>query len=95
MAGAVITYSILVDVAGSGTAAGLVVADPIPADTTYLPGSMRLINGTTTTVLTDAADGDEGTLSEIPPGSGSYRVAFSLGDLNTTTRTVTFQVTIK
>lgn len=95
VAGATVTYSIVVDAAGSGTATGLVVADPIPVDTTYVPGSLRLINGTTTKVLTDAVDGDEGALLEAPPGSGSYRVAFSLGDLKTTTRTVTFQVTIK
>ena len=94
VAGATITYAILVEVAGAGTAGGLVVADRIPANTSYAPGSMRLLSGGPAKVLTDAADADEGALVENPPGSGSYQVNFSLGNLNATIRTVTFQVTI-
>jgi hypothetical protein len=55
---------------------------------------MRLLSGGPAKVLTDAADADEGALVENPPGSGSYQVNFSLGNLNATIRTVTFQVTI-
>lgn len=93
--GATITYSILVNVTGSQPATGLVVADPIPPDTTYVPGSMRLIDGGTSKMLTDSADGDEGAFGELPVGSGNYQVVFTLGDLTNTTRTLTFQVTIK
>lgn len=93
--GATITYTVLVEVAGEGTALALTVADPIPANTSYIPDSLRLMTGGAIKVLTDAAgDGDEGALLEDPPGSGSYRAEFALGDLANTTRTVTFQVTI-
>jgi uncharacterized repeat protein (TIGR01451 family) len=40
--GAVVTYRITVDVAGSGTAEAVVVSDTIPADMTYVSGSLQL-----------------------------------------------------
>lgn len=40
--GAVVTYRIIVDVAGSGTAEAVVVSDTIPADMTYIAGSLQL-----------------------------------------------------
>ncbi len=54
--GARVTYRIQVDVSGGGTAQALVVSDPIPANMTYVPGSL-LLDGV---ALTDAADGDMG-----------------------------------
>jgi uncharacterized repeat protein (TIGR01451 family) len=40
--GAVVTYRITADVTGSGTAEAVVISDSIPADMTYVSGSMRL-----------------------------------------------------
>ena len=52
-------YCILVINNGSGTATGIAVADPLPASTTFVPGSLR--SGTscagTTTVEDDNASG--------------------------------------
>jgi len=41
--GATITYTIELSVQGAGTAQGVVVTDPFPADTTYVPGSLGVI----------------------------------------------------
>ena len=40
--GATIDYQIVVDVGGSGTAAGVVVNDPIPSELDYVPGSLTV-----------------------------------------------------
>jgi len=40
MPGAVMSYQIAVAVSGSGTATGLVITDPLPAQTTYVAGSI-------------------------------------------------------
>jgi uncharacterized repeat protein (TIGR01451 family) len=40
--GARITYELEVRVTGAGTARGLVVRDPIPTATTFVPGSLQL-----------------------------------------------------
>ena len=94
VSGATLTYSVLVEVGGSGTAASLLVSDQIPTNTTYVPGSMTLFDGTTTKTLTDPVDADEGAFLENPVGSGNFAVTYNLGDLTNTTRTLTFQVTI-
>lgn len=83
MSTATITYSIVVTVSGSGTAPNVIVTDPIPADTSYVAGSLKLDG----TGLTDAADGDAG---EVAGG----KVTVRLGDLESTVKTVTFQVVI-
>lgn len=80
---AVITYSIQVTVAGSGTAANVVVTDSVPNSTTYIDGTLQLDGA----ALTDAADGDAG---EITGGN----IVVRLGDLQDAAGTVTFQVTI-
>lgn len=86
--GARIDYQILVNVSGSGTARAFNIDDAIPANTTYLAGSLRL-NGT---ALTDAADADGG---EFQAGAAP-RVRIALGDLTPAAgaRTVAFTVTI-
>jgi uncharacterized repeat protein (TIGR01451 family) len=71
--GAAIDYVIEVLATGRGGARSALLADPIPANTRYVPGSLRL-NGR---VLTDEDDGDE----------GSYRaavdeIAVALGELD-------------
>jgi uncharacterized repeat protein (TIGR01451 family) len=80
---AVITYSIAITAAGSGTAASVIVTDTLPADTTYVNGSLKL-NGA---ALTDAAGDDAG---EVVGGNLTVR----LGDMQDAAGTVTFQVTI-
>lgn len=54
--GAIVTYSLSATVSGSGSLANLRVSDPIPAGTTYVPGTITLDGG----ALSDAADADAG-----------------------------------
>lgn len=86
--GARITYQVLVNATGSGSAANAVVDDAIPANTTFVPGSLRL----NAAALSDATDADAG---EFIPGAGA-RVRVRLGNLTAAagTQTVIFQVTI-
>jgi uncharacterized repeat protein (TIGR01451 family) len=88
VAGARINYQILVNVSGGGTARAFNIDDAIPANTTYLAGSLRL-NGS---ALTDAADVDGG---EFQAGAVP-RVRVALGDLTQEAgaQTVAFIVTI-
>lgn len=82
--GATITYTLTATISGSGSVSGLTLSDPIPANTTYVPGSITL-GGVT---LTDAADTDAGRFA-----SGAVTVAVGTvagGNV----RTVTFRVTI-
>ena len=85
--GAAIRYSIVVTATGTGTAVGAALTDAVPANTTYVAGSLTL-NGAP---LTDAADADAGTLATAPA-----RVVVSLGDLTAAAgpQTVVFRVTI-
>jgi len=86
--GAVLTYTVSVSVVGTGTAEGLVITDPIPADTTYNAGTLNLNTGS----LTDAADADAGDVGGTTPGV----VTIDLGDLTNAAgiQTITFDVTI-
>ncbi len=77
--GAVITYTIEIAVQGAGTAQGVVVTDPIPADTTYVPGTLRL-NGA-----------PAGTVSGTPPEAV---INVGDLDAAAGTQTITFDVTI-
>jgi uncharacterized repeat protein (TIGR01451 family) len=82
--GAVITYTLTATVSGAGTVNNVAVADPIPAGTTYRPGTLTLEGA----ALTDAADADAGRFT----GSG---IAVALGSVGAgTSRTITFQVEI-
>jgi len=82
--GAIITYTLTATVSGTGTVNNVAVADPIPAGTSYRPGTLTLEGA----ALTDAADADAGRFT----GSG---VAVALGAVGAgTTRTITFQVKI-
>jgi uncharacterized repeat protein (TIGR01451 family) len=86
--GARINYTIVVTATGTGTAATSVFSDNIPANTTYVPGSLQL----NTTTLSDAADADAGDFATTP----AARVRVALGNLNTAagSKTITFAVTI-
>jgi uncharacterized repeat protein (TIGR01451 family) len=86
--GARINYSIAVSATGTGTAAAAVFSDDIPANTTYVPGTLRL-NGAG---LTDGADVDAGDFSATP----TARVRVTLGNLTQASgsQTIEFAVTI-
>jgi len=86
--GAVITYSLVVTVTGSGTAEAVIITDAIPTDTTYNAGTLTLNSAS----LTDALDADAGDVGGTTPGE----VTVQLGDLNAASpvQTITFDVTI-
>jgi uncharacterized repeat protein (TIGR01451 family) len=82
--GAVITYTLVATVAGSGSLANLAAGDPIPASTTYLPASIT----SQAVALTDATDADAGEFA-------GNRITVRFGTVpGGQTRTVTFKVTI-
>jgi uncharacterized repeat protein (TIGR01451 family) len=82
--GATIRYSIVVTVAGTGDAETLSITDPLPADTTYVPGSITL----DAVAKTDVVDADE---ADITAGT----ITLNLGNVTApATRTITFDVTI-
>lgn len=87
--GATIRYSITVTVTGTGTAVGVVITDPIPANTTYTAGTLKL-NGAP---LTDGAGDDAGDYNLTNPG----KVTVSLGNLTSASavQTITFDVKIQ
>jgi uncharacterized repeat protein (TIGR01451 family) len=84
---AVITYSIVVNAVGSGTATTSVFADNIPAGTTYVAGSLTLNGG----ALTDVADGDVGAYEATPVP----RVRVQLGNLTQASGSQTIQFAVR
>jgi uncharacterized repeat protein (TIGR01451 family) len=86
--GAVVTYTITVTATGGGTARDVVVTDPVPVHTVFVPASLTL-NGTP---LTDVADGDAGEFDATNPGTLTVR----LGDITATSprQEIAFQVSI-
>ncbi len=86
--GATITYTVTVEVTDTGTATAVVVNDPIPADTSYVAGTLTLNGGG----LSDATDADAGELDT----TAAPTIAVRLGDLTQGSgiQTVTFSVTI-
>ncbi len=88
--GATITYTLVLTVTGSGSADNTVVTDPIPANTTYVPGSMTR----NAVSLTDASDApvDDADFNLTTPGG----ITVGLGNLPAAgpAETITFRVTI-
>lgn len=86
--GARIRYRIVVSVAGSSTATASLLDDPIPVNTTYVPGTLTLNGG----ALSDAADVDGGSFLAAP----APHVQVQLGDLTQGAgpQTIEFSVTI-
>ena len=84
-----ITYAILVNVTGSGTAEALVVTDVLPDHTTYVPGSLSL-DGTPQTDADDApVDYSDFNVTQ------NNTITVNLGDtVAPATRTITFLATI-
>lgn len=84
MPGAVMTYQIAVVLTGAGTAANLVIADPLPAEITYVPGSIS-VDGA---ARTDAADADSAQFA-------ANTISVSLGNVASPANIViTFRATI-
>lgn len=82
--GATITYTIAATVTGSGSVSGLAINDTIPANTTYVAGSITLGGSG----LTDAADADAG-------GYDGTKITVTLGTVpGGQSRTVTFRARI-
>jgi uncharacterized repeat protein (TIGR01451 family) len=80
--GAIVTYTLVAQLAGTGQLSAARVDDPIPAQTTYVAGTLTL-NGD---AISDAADGDAGE-------ANNTMIALALGTLSApATRTITFQV---
>lgn len=82
--GAVITYTLVATVSGTGSLSNLSLGDAVPPGTTYQPGTITLQGGP----LTDATGDDAGQFA-------SNAVTVQLGTLaGGQTRTVTFKVRI-
>lgn len=82
--GATVTYTLVFATTGTGSLAGSEVDDPVPAGTTYVPGSLTLDGAP----LTDASDTDTGSFT-----GGAIRVI--LGTVVApSTHTITFKVKI-
>lgn len=82
--GATITYTITATVAGTGSVSGLAITDNIPADTSYVTGSITLGGAP----LSDASDADAGDYN-------GTRIRVQLGTVaGGQTRTVTFKTKI-
>lgn len=76
--GATITYTIELSVQGSGTAQSVVVTDPFPANTTYVPGSLGVIPAPVGTAV----------------GTTNVTINFGDLDSTAGTQTINFDVTI-
>lgn len=63
--GAIVRYCILVSNAGSGTATAVIASDPIPADLTFVPGSM--FSGTSCGTAATPEDDDATDTDETDP----------------------------
>jgi len=81
-----ITYSVAVNAVGSGTASSAVFTDEIPANTTYVPGSLTL----NSVAISDTADADAGVYETTP----QPRVRVQLGNLTQASGTQTVQFAV-
>ncbi|MEW5655596.1 hypothetical protein ABGT92_09710 [Streptomyces cinereoruber] len=73
-AGDVVTYRITARNEGGGDAERLVLTDVLPPGTTYVPGSLRIVDGPNAGVKTDRAGDDQATYD-----AGTNTVVFRLG----------------
>ena len=88
IAGAVITYTILVSVTGTGTAQDLYFTDALPANTVYIPESLTL----NSSPLTDGYDADPGDVDESNPDT--ITVALGAMSAGSADQTISCQVRI-
>ncbi|MBB4744208.1 putative repeat protein (TIGR01451 family) [Actinoplanes octamycinicus] len=75
-AGDVLTYTVTTENRGGNPAQLAVLSDPLPPNTTFVPGSIRSVTGASSTTVTDAADGDTG---EYDPATRTVRVRAGTG----------------
>lgn len=78
--GTELTYTVTVTNIGSGLATNVILTDPIPANTTYKPGTLK--SGSTIAALNARTDADDGDGAKFDAGSKSVVVgtaATSLG----------------
>ncbi|RCG28241.1 DUF11 domain-containing protein [Sphaerisporangium album] len=73
--GDVITYRLNVRNEGGGTAENVRLTDAVPAGASYLPGSLRVLDGPNTGIKTDVPGDDQ---AEYDPATG--KVSFALGN---------------
>lgn len=86
MPGAVMTYRIMATLSGLGTATNLMITDPLPVNTTYVPGSIVVNN----IAKTDAADADNSQFI-----TATQTVSVSLGNVAAPANiAITFRATI-
>ena len=76
--GDILAYTIALRNSGNDGAGNLVLTDPIPAGTTYVPGSLRITAGANAGVLVTDAPGDDvaeltGEQCGVPAGDGGDR----------------------
>ncbi len=82
--GAVITYTLVATVTGTGALNNLAASDPVPPNTTYVPGSIML----QAAPLSDLTDGDAGEFS-------NNKISVRFGSVpGGQSRTVTFKTKI-
>ncbi len=84
VSGATVTYTLTVTPSGSATAGSVVVTDPVPANTTFVPGSL-LLNGT-------AVAAGTGDYNVTTPGAVTVKLGNVAG--SAIAQIVKFQVTI-
>ena len=86
--GSTITYTLVVTTTGTGNVTNLVITDPLPPFTTWVPGSLRL----NASGLSDAADADAGDFG----ATTANQVTVALGNVagGSLPQTITFAVTI-
>lgn len=86
--GSELTYTVVVNAGGTGTAQNVVMTDPVPAGSTYKPGTLTL-NGTP---LTDEGGDDAGDVGATTAGTVTVNVG-SL-DNNSPNQIITFVVIV-
>jgi uncharacterized repeat protein (TIGR01451 family) len=86
MPGSVLTYRVVLNVSGVGTANNLAFNDPLPIETTFVGGSIR-VNGL---VRTDAIDADN---ADYTPATRTVSARFG-NTPSPATHTIDFQVTV-
>lgn len=74
--GATITYTIEIGIQGSGTAQGVVVTDPFPTDTTYVPGSLGVIPAPMGTAV--GATNVTINFGDLTSGAGTQTITFDV-----------------
>ena len=66
VAGDIMRWTIGMSNTGMDTGTNLIVRDPIPAGTTFLPGSLRIVTGANAGTKTDVAADDQAEFSNVP-----------------------------